>query len=168
MKTKDLVIIALYSVLITISTQIKIPLAYIPMTLQVFTISLGALILSRKQILLSLLIFVFIAFIGVAPIAGNVSGPQIFVSPTFPYIIGFFILAYNINKRKSIQGLVIGYISFYAIALPLLYLYFKYIYLTMPTVVSVITVGFVPFIITDTISIALAYFVSKRIKLYNY
>lgn len=168
MKTKDLVTIALYSVLIVISTQIKIPLGYIPMTLQVFTITLGALILTRKQIIFSLLIFILLTFIGVAQTASSVSGPQIFVSLTFPYIIGFFVLSLVINRFKSIKGLFIGYIAFYLTALTLLFIYLKFIYFTDPTILSVITVGMFPFILTDTLSISLAYIVSKRIKLeYN-
>lgn len=167
MKTKDLVIIALYSVLIIVSTQIKIPLGPIPMTLQVFTITFGALKLSQKQILGSLLIFVLIAFIGVAKIAGNVSGPEIFLSPTFPYILGFFTMSTVINARKDSLGVILGYFTLYLTAMPILFLYMKYLFVTNPTIISILTIGWIPFIITDVISMTLAFVISKRVKINN-
>lgn len=167
MKTKDLVIIAFYSILITISAQIKIPLAYVPITLQLFTISFGALKLSLKQIIGSLAIFVFLCFIGVAKIGSNISGPQILLTPSFSFIIGFFFMAYIINKGHNIKSLFLAYITLYLIALPLLYLYLKYLYRVDINLVSLLTLYYFPFIIGDVISLSLAYNLSKRIKRFS-
>lgn len=165
MKTKDLVIIAMYGVVISISTQIKIPIGMVPMTLQVFTITLGALTLTRKQILGALGMFIIISFLGIMPTASSVSGPQIFASPTFPYIIGFFVLAYILNKYKNLKGFLIAYPAFYLTALSILYIYLRFIYIVDPTITTVIATGFLPFVLTDLISIKLAFIASKRIKL---
>lgn len=167
MKTKDLVIVALYSVLISISAQIKIPLGFVPITLQLFIISFGALKLSLKQIQLSILSFILLALLGVSRIGGNASGPQIFLTPTFSFIIGFFFLAYFINKYKNIKGLALAYISLYLVALPILYLYLKYLYEVDINLISLITLYYVPFIIGDILSLTLAYNVSKRVNIRN-
>ncbi len=167
MKTKDLVIVALYSVLISISAQIKIPLGIVPITLQLFTISFGALKLSLKQIQLSILAFIILALLGVSRIGGSASGPQIFLTPTFSFIIGFFFLSYFINKYKNIKGLALGYISLYLVALPILFLYLKYLYEIDINLLSLLTLYYIPFIFGDILSLSLAYNISKRVNIRN-
>lgn len=164
MKTKQLINIALASTLIIIASQLKVNLGFIPITLQLLTLTLLALTLSSKEVVLSVVVYIITALFGLVPIASGASGPAILMAPSFSFIIGFILLTYIISKYKTVKSIVIGYFAFYALSLSLLALNLAFIIQSPQSLYAIITVYFVPFIVTDVISIALGYFIAKRIR----
>lgn len=153
-KTKDLTIAAIFVAVITIGAQITIPLPYVPFTLQVFTVALSAYILTRKQLILALSVYIILGFIGMPIFAGFSSG---FMKPTIGFIVGFLPFALLLKKSKILALLVL-----YTIGLSTLGLYFYYILELRMTVSSIILTYGIIFIPTDLIAIYLAEYISKR------
>lgn len=153
-KTKDITLSAIFVAVIAIGAQITIPLPYVPFTLQVFTLALCAYLLSDKQLILTLTVYLILGFIGIPIFAGFSSG---FMKPTIGFIIGFLPFSLLLKKSKTI-----AIITLYTIGLTVLTLYFYYILdLRMPVSKIIITYGLI-FIPTDLIAIYLAEKISKR------
>lgn len=97
LKTRDLVLISIFSALTAIGAFIRIPLPIVPFTLQYFFCALGAILLGARRGFLAQLIYVGIGLIGV-PVFTKGGGPQYILQPTFGYLIGFIVAAYIIGK----------------------------------------------------------------------
>ena len=175
MKTKDITISALFTVFIIICSYIKIPLPYVPFTLQVFAITFTAITLSRKQAVMAIATYLALGFIGIPVFAGGQVGPQVVFSPTFGFLIGFMPMAFIINtnfhrfeKGKKWLAFVLGELLLYTIALPILYLNLKYHKgITLP-IGKLFISYFLMFIPTDSLSMTLAYFINAKLPMHTF
>jgi biotin transport system substrate-specific component len=107
MKTKQLVIAALFVALIAIGALVKIPLGPVPFTLQLPMVILTGLLLGPKLAFISLITYTLLGLLGI-PIFAGASGLGAFVSPTFGFIIGYIpaALIIGVGKNKSIAKMV--------------------------------------------------------------
>lgn len=175
MKTKDITISALFTVFIIICSFIKVPLPYVPFTLQVFAITFTALTLTRIQAVMAIGTYFLLGFIGIPVFAGGQVGPQVVFSPTFGFLIGFMPMAFVINtlfnrlkKGKKWLAFVAGELLLYTIALPILYLNLKYHKgVTLPMDKLFISY-FLMFVPTDSLSMLLAYFINHKLPMHSY
>lgn len=135
LKTKDLAQIALFAALTAVGAFLKIPVPYVPFTLQVFFVALSGVLLGAKKGALSQLVYVFTGLIGI-PIFTEGGGISYVLKPTFGYLIGFIIGAYVIGylterlKKKNIWSIFLcilaGLAVLYFIGVPYLYLINNY------------------------------------------
>lgn len=139
-KIKEMVISALFVALIIIGSWIKIPIPYVPFTLQLlFTMSAGML-LGPFRGFLTVSTYLLIGLLGI-PIFTEGGGIAYVLKPTFGYLIGFALGAYVTGKIvktvvvptfkrllvANLTGLVIVYLC------GVIYLYFiRNFYLSNP------------------------------------
>lgn len=156
--TKELVLIPLFAALTAIGAFIKIPLPYVPITLQYLFCVLSAIFLGKRNGMRSQLLYVIIGLIGI-PIFAKGGGPQYVFDPTFGYLIGFIVGAYIIGlvmcKVKKINFIsifistTIGLIVIYTFGvIYLMIIENLYLGMTM-TLWQAILVGAVPFLPGD-------------------
>ncbi|BDG37360.1 biotin transporter BioY [Saccharococcus caldoxylosilyticus] len=93
MKTKSLLLAALFAALTAIGGFIKVPVPYVPFTLQIASVYLAGCLLGPKLGMLSQLVYVLIGLAG-APVFAEGGGPSYVFQPTFGYLIGFVVGAY--------------------------------------------------------------------------
>ncbi|BDG45901.1 MULTISPECIES: biotin transporter BioY [Parageobacillus] len=93
MKTKSLLLAALFAALTAIGGFIKIPVPYVPFTLQIAAVYLAGCLLGPKLGMLSQLVYVLVGLAG-APVFAEGGGPSYVLQPTFGYLIGFVAGAY--------------------------------------------------------------------------
>lgn len=132
MTTKELTKSSLFIALIAIGAQIKVPIPYIPFTLQFLFTNLCGLLLGGDVALMCILSYVIMGLIGL-PVFTTGGGISYIFSPSFGYLIGFAIGAYFAgkfmenkvynNKNIFIAGLIniitvylLGAIYFYLIS----------------------------------------------------
>lgn len=99
MKTRNLILVALFAALTAVGAFIRIPVPYVPFTLQYLFCAFSGIILGSRLGALSQIIYVGIGLIGI-PVFTEGGGPGYIFKPTFGYLIGFIVGAY-----------VIGYIT---------------------------------------------------------
>lgn len=137
MKIKDITLIALFAALTALGAFIRIPIPYVPFTLQYFFCALGAILLGSKKGAIAQLVYVTIGLIGV-PVFTKGGGPQYIFEPTFGYLIGFIVAAYVIGRiverMKELTAVKIYFTSLLGLAfiymLGLIHFYFiKNVYL---------------------------------------
>lgn len=103
--TRDLILVAMFAALTAIGAFIKVPIPYVPFTLQYLFCALAGVILGSKLGALSQIVYVVIGLAGV-PIFTEGGGFNYIFKPTFGYLIGFIIAAYVIGKiRENINEL---------------------------------------------------------------
>lgn len=168
---KNLTLMALFSALMCASAIIYIPLV-VPITLQTLIIALCCDVLGTKKSIAVYLVYLAIGFCGLPVFSGFNSGVSALFSNTGGFVIGFLVfiiikgLAKNILKNEKISSFVSS-----LLALVPLYIigsvWFCFIYygsLSLPLYISSLAVSVLPFILPDILKIAVAIFISKRIK----
>ncbi len=87
-KTRDFALIALFAALIAAGAFIRIPVPPVPVTLQVFFVTLAGLVLGGGRACVAVCAYMALGLLGVPVFTGG-GGPQYVLTPTFGYIIGF-------------------------------------------------------------------------------
>jgi biotin transport system substrate-specific component len=103
--TRNLILVAMFAALTAIGAFIRVPIPYVPFTLQYLFCALAGLILGSKLGALSQIVYVAIGLAG-APVFTEGGGIGYIFKPTFGYLIGFIVAAYVIGKiRENIKEL---------------------------------------------------------------
>lgn len=122
--TRNLILVAMFAALTAIGAFIKIPIPYVPFTLQYLFCALAGIILGSRLGALSQLVYVGIGLAGV-PVFTEGGGINYIFKPTFGYLVGFIAAAYVIGKaREKVKELT--FIK--TIGILLLGLFFIYIF----------------------------------------
>ena len=114
MKTKDTVLIALFTALIIalgLVPPIPMPLVPVPVTLQTFGVMLAGLILGPKRAGLVLLLYVMIALLGLPVLPGGRAGLAVLAGPTAGFLLGMIPgavvtgwLALVLNRKNNLKA----------------------------------------------------------------
>lgn len=157
-KTKDMILVSLFTALAAIGAFIKIPFTPAPITLQFLFIALAGILLGSRLAALSQIIYVLLGLAGV-PVFTKPSGPSYIFEPTFGYLIGFIVSAYIIGKisesiktpsfQKIFLACMFGLIVTYLIGVPYLYMILKYVVKTSITFSGALKAGCLLFIPGD-------------------
>ncbi|WP_017415261.1 biotin transporter BioY [Clostridium tunisiense] len=131
--TRDLILVAMFAALTAVGAFIKIPIPYVPFTLQFLFCALAGVILGSKLGAMSQIVYVAIGLLGV-PVFTEGGGFSYIFKPTFGYLIGFIVAAYVIGKiRESLKELTFIKAIFMTIAglffvylFGVIYLYISY------------------------------------------
>jgi biotin transport system substrate-specific component len=133
MKTKDLVLIALFAALMCVSVFFSIPTPSMPVTLQTMMVFITGLVLGGKRGAAAMALYMLIGLAGL-PVFSNMQGGLGFVlRPSFGFIIGFIAAAYLIGKLSSQSesyirttiACICGMLTIYAFGLPYMYFIFN-------------------------------------------
>lgn len=93
MKAKTIAYVSLFTALTAVGAFIKIPIPYIPFTLQIVPVYLAGALLGPRLGMLSQLCYVAIGLIGV-PVFAEGGGFGYVFKPTFGYLLGYIAGAY--------------------------------------------------------------------------
>lgn len=149
MKAKHIIFAGLFAALTAIGAFIRIPLPYVPLTLQVFFCLLSGILLGARLGLLSQIVYIAVGLIGL-PVFTAGGGPGYVLNPTFGYLAGLIVCAFVTGKlserltKLSVLKLflinILGVLIIYAIGVPYLYL-IKNLYLGAETPLSKVLYG---------------------------
>ena len=95
--THGMILSSFFTTLIVIGTFIKIPIPFLPFTLQFLFTNLAALLLGSKYGTLSVISYVALGLIGL-PVFSSGGGIQYVFYPTFGYLLGFILGTYVAAK----------------------------------------------------------------------
>lgn len=94
---KEMMMCAMFTVLIVVGAFIKIPIPVVPFTLQFLFTLLAGLLLGPKLGTISVLLYAVLGLIGV-PVFAEGGGIWYLLKPSFGYIIGFVLGTYATGK----------------------------------------------------------------------
>jgi len=128
---RDISQIALFTALTAVGAFIKIPIPLVPITLQVFFVSLSGVLLGSRKGAISQLLYIVLGLSGI-PIFTQGGGFSYVFRPTFGYLIGFVLGAYVTGliteklKTKNVKNIYLAILSgvgiIYAVGVAYLYI----------------------------------------------
>ena len=174
LNTRNLCKCSVFICLITIGAFIKIPVPYVPFTLQFLFTTLAGIFLGSKLGGFSVLIYVIMGVLGFPVFAGGVGGFSYIFKPTFGYLIGFivgaFFTGYILENKNcysfkvllfaSLVGLTIVYIF----GLVYYYLISKFVLNLDITISTILIYGFVLAVPGDILLCFLSSLIGKNLK----
>lgn len=173
--TKKLALTSMFTTLIIIGAFIKIPIPYIPFTLQVFFVNMAMLMLGAKWGGMAVGIYIAMGLIGI-PIFTAGGGWSYVFHPTFGYLIGFFIgtiVGGNLMRlfKNGYLGMAVASIVFEIITYICGLTYFYFIqsaYLGVSVTAKTVFIScFLIFLPGDIISCVLGAIIVKRLSRYR-
>ncbi|GAA0704307.1 biotin transporter BioY [Paraclostridium ghonii] len=168
LNTKDLIICAMFASITAILAQIAIPLPFstVPLTMQVFAVTISGVIIGAKKGFISQVIYILLGAIGMPVFAQMSGGAGIIFGYTGGFIMAFPLMAlligYISEKYNSISAIMISMILALIINYTIGTLWYSF----------VAGVGFmegfmvcvVPFILIDLVKVGLATTIGLTIK----
>lgn len=143
LRAKDMILVALFTALTAIGAFIKVPIPYIPITLQYFFCAFAGILLGSRLGALSQILYVALGLAGL-PIFTQGGGVTYIFKPSFGYLIGFIIGAFvigliterlkKVNFFNVFGASLAGLFSIYAIGLVYFYVIMNF-YLAKPATI---------------------------------
>lgn len=170
---KNLVLMSLFTALICVGAFIKIPIPYVPFTLQFLFTSLAGLLLGPILGTLSVLLYLFIGLIGI-PVFTQGGGFSYVFIPTFGYLLGFVFATFLTglislkNPKNQIKtyliATILGLITVYTFGLLYYYVLSVWVLHTPVDLGVLFLYGFVLAIPGDLMLCFVASSLAKKIK----
>lgn len=164
----NLVLCAMFAALMSICSQIQIPLPMVPINLALFGAHLCGAILGAKYGTLSLIVYVLMGMVGLPVYAGFSGGVAVLFGKTGGYIIGYvldaFVVGWLVHRWgkgfvRCCGAMVIGAVVCYIFGT----VWFMYV-TGLGLWVSLIYCVF-PFLAGDAVKIVLAAYLTRRLKI---
>jgi biotin transport system substrate-specific component len=163
LSAREMSFVALFAALTGIGGFIRIPIPYVPLTLQTLMVMITGLILGGRLAALSQLIYILVGLMGI-PIFAHGGGPGYVLQPTFGYLLGFIPSAYIIgrfiekrdllNRTFLLVTLVVGTVAIYLPGVAVLYLNLNLIQQKAVSFSTAVKIGFIIPLPGDLIKIA--------------
>lgn len=170
-KTRDIVFIALFAILIAVCAWISIP-SIVPFTMQTFAVYLTLNFLGGKRGTVSVCVYLLLGLIGVPVFSNFNAGPGALFGATGGYMIGWIFSGLVMWLLEKMHGnkiwvqavsMVVGLVVCYIMGTA----WFMFVYAHNTGPVGLWTVlGWCvfPFIIPDMVKLGLALWLSQRLK----
>lgn len=170
-EVKTIVLIPLFSSFISVCSFITVPSA-IPFTLQTFGVFATLALLGGKLGTLSIVLYIFTGIIGLPVFSGFSGGIGHLFGPSGGYIIGFvltslfyWLITHLCGDKIFIKALALigGALLCYLFgSLWYTFIYFKD--LSLSGFLSSISICILPFIIPDSVKLALSLIIERRLR----
>jgi|UPI00068E9C56 biotin transport system substrate-specific component len=136
LSVKEMVLVSMFAALTAVGAFIKIPIPYVPFTLQFLFVLFAGLLLDKRLAFLSQVIYLALGLAGL-PIFAQGGGPAYVLQPTFGYLVGFALGAYVIGavvervREKGVPGYFLasmaGLVVVYVLGVIHLYIILNYV-----------------------------------------
>lgn len=158
-KTRDMILAALFTALTIVGAFIKIPIGPAPISLQFLFIALSGILLGQGLGSLSQIAYVLIGLIGI-PVFTSGGGPGYVFNPTFGYLLSFMIVpvitgGFIKNSKPTFLRIFIGcllaLIVTYIVGSSYMYIILNYVSKIPMNPAKVLKIGVLVFIPGDLI-----------------
>lgn len=172
MKTRNMILAALFAALTAAGSFIRIPIGPVPITLQNLFTLLSGILLGPGLGALSQALYVLTGLFGLPVFASGAAGFTALVSPSFGYLLGFIAasaLTGAICRRgknsfiRIIAASCAGILAVYALGIPYLYLIFNYVMHAHVTFGTALKTGFLVFLPGDALKCIAAAVIGSKI-----
>ena len=168
----ELSLVALFAALTGIGGFVRIPIPYVPLTLQTLMVMFSGLILGGRLGALSQLVYTLVGLMGI-PIFAQGGAPGYVLQPTFGYLLGFVCGAYIIGniteRRESLKrsflflALVAGTLAVYLPGVTVLYFNLNFIQQKAISLSTAVKIGCLVVLPGDLLKIALVLYLGPML-----
>jgi len=154
-KSTEIAMVSLFAALTAVGAFIRIPIPYVPLTLQTLMVMLAGLILGGRLAALSQLLYLAIGLLGL-PIFAQGGGPGYVLQPSFGFLLGFIAGAYLIGRMververlsfpRTLAALLLGQAAIYILGIAYLHFNLNFIIHKPTSLSATIKIGLLVFI----------------------
>ncbi len=172
-RVTDAVLISLFTALTVVGAFIKIPIPYVPLTLQTMMVMFAGLILGSRRGALSQVFYMALGLLGL-PIFAQGGGPAYVLQPSFGFLPGFIVGAYVIGKimegernptlPRILAALILGQVAIYSLGIAYLHFNLNYVLHKPVSFPTVLKIGMLVFLPGDILKTAVAALVVAPIR----
>lgn len=167
MKTRTLILTALFAALTAVGAFLRIPIGASSFTLQVLFTCLAGILLGPNYGALSQLIYLLLGFIGL-PVFTSGSGPAYVFQPTCGFLLGLVPMAWVVGKLagdgqrplRLVGACAAGLAVLYLIGMPYMALILNVYLGKNMSLTALLWAGMLPFLPFDALKIAVTALVS--------
>ena len=165
-RIKDIVLVALFVAMISVSAMITVPFGAVPFTLQTFAITLVLYATKPKIALATFALYIALGAIGAPIFSAMKGGIGSLLGPTggflWGYLLGIFPVCALLQKTKSatIQialGFLLTFIAY-------IFGCAQYMFVTGVNLQVALLTTIAPFVIIDIVKIIVAWGISKKVS----
>lgn len=162
-RIKDITFVSLCVAVLAVISQLSIPIGAVPITLQVFAVSLIGHFLGLKKGTLTLIVYILLGVVGAPVFSGFQGGVGVILGYTGGFIIGFIplVVLCGINCNKTWLKIALGV---FGLTLCHLIGAFQYMHLSRLDFSASILAVSLPYILKDIILVVAGYIVSSVLK----
>lgn len=167
MQTKEIVVMALMTAVLSVLSPLSIPIGPVPVTLATFAVCLTVTVLGGKRGTISYLVYLLLGLVGLPIFSKFEGGIGKLLGPTGGYLIGMIFLCGigGFAVSRFAKNMVVEYL-FFLLGIALCYLFGT---VWLAKVLSfdfqkALSVGVLPFILPDCIKVFLALLLGRRIR----
>lgn len=165
MKTKKLVICALFTAIMCITAPFYIMIGPVPITFILFALALSAFTMGSLGAAVSTALYIAIGLVGMPVFSGFKGGFGTLMSPTGGFVFAYVLIALILGlcvkaKRKSTVVLWCALALLVCYACGIIW----YMFVTNANFITALTVCILPFIPFDVIKLYAAYAIAKRMR----
>lgn len=177
LKTREIILVALFAALTSIGAYISIPVPFsaVPITFQMFFSCFAGIILGARLGALSQVVYLILGLVGIPVFAGGDGGLGTILKPSFGFILGFILGAFIIgllsqNKKltlsRSIASILFGVFCIYLVGTLYLYFMLNIVQGNHITLWTAVQLSVLPFILKDVIlSVVVALMAYKMVPI---
>ncbi|MCH5206845.1 MAG: biotin transporter BioY [Oscillospiraceae bacterium] len=161
---RSMVFTAVFAALICVAAPFSVPVGAVPITLATFAIYLTGALLGGKRGVLAVLVYIMIGAVGLPVFSNFQAGFAVLFGPTGGYIIGYIPLVllsglFSDKRRWLIPvGMVLGTVALYTFGTA------WFMVFTKANLITALAKCVLPFLIGDSIKIALTTLISVPLK----
>lgn len=165
MNTKAIVYCALFAAIISVASQISIPVQPVPLNMALFAVLICGGMLGKKYGTISVAVYILLGIIGAPVFAGFRGGLGVLAGPTGGYITGYVVVSFVTGAVCEITKQLKYTIPSMILAVVLCYLVgtIWFCITTGNGFVSALSMCVIPFIPWDVLKVVLASTIIKNI-----
>ena len=167
---KNVIIVLLGTVLLTISAKVKIPFYPVPMTMQTFVVIFLGMCLGYKLGLATVALYLIEGIVGI-PVFSNSPekgvGMIYFTGPTMGYLLGFTIAVYVAGKFDFNKNYLLNFIKIFFSVLPIYLLGLIWLGILIGWDKPIFDLGAKPFLLAELFKIFLLVIISTKINFFK-
>lgn len=174
MKARNMALCALFAAVLTVCAWISVPFGDLVISLQTFGIFLTLGLLGGKRGSLAVLVYLLLGAVGAPVFSGFRGGLGALLGTTGGYIFGFMLTSLVYWLITSVKDTPATRLAAMVIGLVLCYACGTFWYMSRYLSAESITFGFVllrcvvPYLVPDALKLALAWFLTARLKRFVY
>lgn len=166
MNTKSITRIAILTAVFSVVSAMVIPFGLVPISLSTLFLCIFSTLLKPKEIIISMILYLFIGIIGIPVFAGFQAGFSVIIGPTGGYLIGYVFAGFIMSLINfKISNKWIWPVSF-LIGILITYVFgtFHFMLVMNWTFKESIVITIYQFIVGDIIELIIAFIISIVLK----
>ncbi len=167
---KNVIIVFLGTVLLTLSAKVKIPFYPVPMTMQTFVVIFLGMCFGYKLGLATVVLYLIEGIVGI-PVFSNSPekgvGMIYFTGPTMGYLLGFIIAVYVAGKLDFNKNYFLNFIKIFFSVLPIYLLGLLWLGILIGWDKPIFDLGAKPFLLAELFKIFLLVIISTKVDFFK-